>query len=348
MKSSVAKLLIIYDFLLLPDGKENFGTNKIFEEYLVNKNTKFNTLKSKFSFSVSNLISKLIRTGKFLYKENYSIIISYNFVNAIFCWILKIILFKNYKIVFASLDFTNKRFNNIILDNLYVLGDFLASKLSDFTWSSSRRVYEYRMNFLNKKKNIYIPNIPMWKKKNLKKFPNFTIIMISHLGNNYQFSEVYKLFQFLKKKNIHLYIIGQGERKEEIEKEIINQGLSKNVHLTGYLPHDEILYYLEKSHVGLALYAGQESYNYWGDSIKIREYTYYELPTITTNNVYNAKEVIEKNLGLVIDSNRNLYDAVKILYTDKNLYKSIHNACIEYNKKYRLDVILDEALKNVL
>jgi hypothetical protein len=142
--------------------------------------------------------------------------------------------------------------------------DFLASKVSDFTWSSSRRVYEYRKKFLHESKNIYVPNIPIWKKKKLKKFSNFTIVMISHLKINYQFENIYKLFPFLKKNKISLYIVGQGERKKEIENQIQSQHVSKYVHLTGYLDHQGVRELLEKSHLGLALYAGHENYNYWG------------------------------------------------------------------------------------
>lgn len=340
------KFLVIYDYFIVESsGLEHFGINYILINFLSKNSLDYKVLKMKFNFSLEKILfEKIPSIYNQITKNNFTDVICYNNLNCIIVCILKKIFKKKFKIIFVSLDFSKKRFGNFILDNIYVLIDFLASKLSDETWSCSYRIYEYRKNFLSSDKNYFVPNIPNYVKLGLKKFENFTIVMTSFLHENYMFEEVFKIFEFIKNQNINLYIIGEGNMKGAINKEIISKGLEKNVILTGYLEHDEVKKILEKSHLGLALYSGKSDINLWGDSLKIREYTYYNIPVITTNIVSNHKEIIEKNLGLVINKERNLLKCVIEIYNNKKLYSNILNSIKDYNTKVSIDKILKERI----
>lgn len=222
--------------------------------------------------------------------------------------------------------------------------DYFVSKISDETWNCSSKVFEYRSHFLKSSKNFYLPNIPNYQKEGLLKFKDFTIVMISFLNENYLFEDVYQLFYYIKDKNINLLIIGDGNRKVEIQQKINQELLQDKVKLTGYLPHSDIRKILEQSHLGLALYGGKESYNFWGDSMKIREYTYYELPVITTKNVNNYKEVIKENLGSCLEDYNSLPETVDKYFSNKKFYQETVKSCQKYNYKYKIDNMFKERL----
>jgi hypothetical protein len=120
MKEQKTTFLILYDYILLQDGTENLGTNKLFEEYLTLRKLDYEVFKFKFPSSIKSLIIKFFVTSKYLINKDFSAVVAYNFVNAVYSWILKILFFKNYNVIFASLDFSTKRFDNFFLDKIYV------------------------------------------------------------------------------------------------------------------------------------------------------------------------------------------------------------------------------------
>ena len=334
MKSSVKnkKLLLIYDYYVV-NNMIHYGVSGILVNYLKKNKIPYDINKHEYNESFSNIFIKFKSLYKDLSKDDYTDLIAYNFINALNGYIIKKIFFKKYRLVFVAVDFSTKRFKNKILSKLYVFCDYLASILSDETWNCSKRIHDYRSKFLHNDRNFYLPNISNYDKRDLKKYPQFTIVMICFLQHNYIFDEIYETFDYIKRNNLKLIIIGDGEAKEDILEKIKKTNMEKFVELAGFIPHEEVLTILQKSHLGLALYSGTVDHNYWGDSLKIREYTYFELPVITTDNVYNYIEVEKENLGLVTKQKGDLKKQIKILFENKEKYMSIINSIKKYNKK---------------
>ena len=346
MKSNAKnkKLLLIYDYYVV-NGMIHYGVSGILVNYLKKNKINFSINKHEYSEGFLNIFTKFKSLYEDLKKDEFTDLIAYNFINALNGFIIKKVFFKKFRLIFVSVDFSTKRFKSKILSKLYVFFDYLASVFSDETWNCSKRIYDYRSNFLKPEKNFYIPNISNYEKKNLKKFDQFTIVMICFLQHNYVFDEIYEAFDYLKDKNLKLVIIGDGEAKEDIHKKIKENKMEQHVELAGFITHDKVLDLLEKSHLGLALYSGTVDHNYWGDSLKIREYTYFDLPVITTDNVYNYIEVENENLGLVIKKNGDLLKQIKMMYEDKQLYKKFLVSIKEYNKTYSMDKLYDSRIK---
>lgn len=338
------KIFLAYDYYKLKDGTIQYGVSDILIEYLEKNQIPYYA----HSIPISTNIKSLLRKFKTLKEEienfDLDIFVGYNFLNSFYALIIRTLLRRKYKVIFVAVDFTKERFQNFLLNQIYIFMDYFVSKFSDETWNCSSKVFEYRSQFLNPNKNFYLPNIPNYQKENLTKFDDFTIVMISFLNENYLFDDVYQLFDYIKNKNIKLLIIGDGNRKDEIQTKINQELLQDKVKLTGYLPHLEIRKILEQSHLGLALYGGKESYNFWGDSMKIREYTYYELPVITTKNVNNYKEILKENLGSCLEDFKSLPSCVDKYFNNKNFYNEVIENCKKYNLKYRIDNLFKERL----
>jgi glycosyltransferase involved in cell wall biosynthesis len=340
------KLLLAYDYSLTTSGKEHYGIAELLKSFLKEKKIFFKVHKELLTANPIFLLIKFFKLLSDIYKnKEITDFIGYNPINSLFGSICRLLLFRRYRVVFVSVDFTEKRFNNFILDKFYIYLDYLASVFSDETWSCSNRVYEYRNKFIKDDKNFYIPNIPSYTKLGLKKQNTFTIVMVSFLSQNYIFSEILNLLNLIKKKNMNLVIIGDGdaEIKNNVLKAARNLNIEDSINFTGYIPHEEVLKILEKSHLGLALYNGVESYNFWGDSLKIREYTYYELPVITTKNVNNYKEVIEKSLGVCLEDFLDLSQAVTFLENSEN-YNRYLNSIKEYNMVVNSNTLFENRL----
>jgi hypothetical protein len=169
--------------------------------------------------------------------------------------------------------------------------------------------------------------------------------MICFLQHNYIFDEIYETFDYIKRNNLKPIIIGDGEAKEDILEKIKKTNMEKFVELAGFIPHEEVQTTLQKSHLGLALYSGTVDHNYWGDSLKIREYTYFELPVITTDNVYNYIEVEKENLGLVLKKKFQLKELIKKMFENKELYQGFIKSIQNYNKSYNMDKLYDARIK---
>lgn len=338
------KIFLAYDYYILKDGTVQYGVTDILVEFLKKNKIQYKTHAIEINPSLKSLLNKFKILSNDIKNSEIDIFIGYNFINAFYGIINRFIYRKKFKVIFVAVDFSKQRFKNFILNQIYIFMDYFVSKISDETWNCSSRVFEYRSNFLEKNKNYYLPNIPNYPIENLEKFENFTIVMISFLNENYQFEEVYDLFSYLQKNDIKMLIIGDGDRKDEIQNEIDKRVLSEKVKLTGYLNHLEIRKILERSHLGLALYGGKESYNFWGDSMKIREYTYYELPCITTKNVNNYKEVLNKSIGVCLEDFSSLTEAIKYFYENKNNFKEVVNNCKKYNLEFQMDRLFKERL----
>ncbi len=338
------KIFLAYDYYELKDGTKQYGVSDILIEYLVKQNTPYYVHSIPISTNLINLVRKFSKLKKEIENFDLDIFIGYNFINAFYAILIRTLLRREYKVIFVAVDFTKERFKNFLLNQIYIFMDYFVSKVSDETWNCSSKVFENRSHFLKSSKNFYLPNIPNYQKEGLLKFKDFTIVMISFLNENYLFEDVYQLFEYIKNKNINLLIIGDGNRKVEIQQKINQELLQDKVKLTGYLPHSDIRKILEQSHLGLALYGGKESYNFWGDSMKIREYTYYELPVITTKNVNNYKEVIKENLGSCLEDYNSLPEAVDKYFSNKKIYQETVKSCQKYNYKYKIDNMFKERL----
>jgi len=338
------KIFLAYDYYKLKDGTKQYGVSDILIEYLEKNKISYYAHSIPISTSLKSLIRKFYKLKKEIEKFNLDVFVGYNFLNAFYALVIRALLRRKYKVIFVAVDFTKERFQNILLNQIYIFMDYFVSKISDETWNCSSKVFEYRSHFLNPNKNFYMPNIPNYQKENLKKFEDFTIVMISFLNENYLFEDVYQLFDYIKNKHIKLLIIGDGNRKDEIQNKINQELLQDKVKLTGYLPHLEIRKILEQSHLGLALYGGKESYNFWGDSMKIREYTYYELPVITTKNVNNYKEIIKENLGSCLEDYNSLPEITDRYFNNKKDYQETVKSCQKYNLKYKIDNMFKERL----
>jgi len=326
------------------EGKEKFGPYHSVKDFLDQSGLKNLSQKEELSANPVNVILKIIKDLLLIYKnKEASIYIGFDPINAFAGILGKFFFNRNLKTIFYSVDFSKNRFNNFFLDKFYVYLDKFVSLNSTETWSCSSKVYSLRKSYLPNDKNIYSPNIPVFKIPKLDKYEKITLVYSGFLNRTFLVDYLIQLLEIINNENFNLQIIGDGERYEEIKNFIKKKKLESKVSLNGYIPHSKVIEILKSSHIGLALYSGSESYDEYRDSIKIREFTYLEIPTITTKFIPNSEEIEKNSLGFKIDTFDEMLSGIHKLQDKETLEKYQEN-CRIYNEKFNIKNLYRERL----
>lgn len=246
-----------------------------------------------------------IRIAKSLLKNKKAVVVCVNPLNGLSGLIIKKIgLCKG--TAFISADYSKKRFGNAIMDYLYKYIDKFVTINSDLTGSVSTRIQNLRKSFgLSTNKNFFLPNTPSHKefeKYKLLEKKKHTLVSIGSLSDQLSYYTMFDAINSLKSKypDIRLKIIGGGEKEVEYKKYISNRDLKSEIIFMGWLSHDDALKEVATCQIGLAMYSGEWNFNYFGDSMKIREYIGLRLPVITTDTHSTVDDIKKFKSGFVI------------------------------------------------
>ncbi|MCC8073703.1 MAG: glycosyltransferase [Clostridiales bacterium] len=161
---------------------------------------------------------------------------------------------------------------------------------------------------------------------NLDKFTLFTnkdncFVVSSQLIKRKRINKIITTFaDYLKlyDNNTNLYIIGDGDEKNNLENLVKSLNIQNNVHFTGKLNHNELIKYLQQA-MAMLVYTEKDN-----NMVSIVEAIAVGTPIITTSIPYNASYIKANELGIVND-NWNAQDLYKIAGDDKFIKN-----CISY------------------
>ena len=196
------------------------------------------------------------------------------------------------------------------LDQLYRKLNEVAGKYCDLSVVVSKQLIEEQVEEYHSTydKNKVIYNFLDTKKiddslneKNNIKLSRNTIINIGRLSS--QKGQIYLIRSFQKVVEVvpdaKLIILGQGELKEKLQKEIKELKLSKNVKLLGFKKNPYV--YMKKS----SIYVSSSFFE--GMSNSLLEAMYLGLPIITTDCISGMREIIAPNTDINIRNKKICY-----------------------------------------
>lgn len=260
---------------------------------------------------------------------------------------------KTKKTVFFSADFSLKRFETPILNNFYLFLDKLAMFWSDYAWSVSRRIQEYRRKqHLQNKKNLLLPNAPFFndiKRIDYSKINKYDLVIVSALEKGIEFELLLDVLFEIRKSiaKVRLIIIGSGSEEERIRNYVIDKNLSGNVKFLGALSHEKMFKVLTKSALGIALYkkSDKKHFRYYSDPMKVRDYLASGLPTIISGNSGIGLELEKRNAGKIVKiEKKEIVDALKNIFKNHDLYLEMRKNAIELAKRYDTYNLLEKYL----
>lgn len=266
--------------------------------------------------------------------QSGDVIIAINPLNYIFLLGWRVIKPRT-KIVYFSSDYSKKRFNNKILDSIYLLIDYISARTASQVWSVSSRIQQiHAKQGVPKSKNFLVPNVPSISLpktiRTLKEDGVVKLVTIGILSDQLDFDTVFQLLKSNKKLEFH--IIGDGVKMSDLKKQAEAMNISKRVFLYGSKSHKDALNIIDSCDIGLALYNGNWSFNYYGDSVKCREFMWLGLPVITTDTHSTVYDILQNKCGDVITEKNPLDNAINNVLERYPLYSK---NCLNLSNKYK-------------
>lgn len=256
---------------------------------------------------------------------------------------LTAVFFKKNNIIryFHCVDYSQKRFDNFILNYIYKkIFSIVSNKFDLISVVSMRTKEELIRTGLNENKIFYLPNSPDFKSTKIKKRGNILIYTSGSIIEKYNYDLVLELLFKIRKyyPDIKLYA-GGGKNVDQtyfkkIENRIKKYKLKDNINFTGFVEDKEIGLLLSRAKIGLSFYTDiVKPYTYYGDSLKIREYALYGVPTIADGNSATDIEMVQNKCGYIVKTLDEAVDKVRLLLDNKKYFTEYRNNCLTWAKK---------------
>lgn len=260
------------------------------------------------------------------------------------------------KVIFYTIDYVPKRFNNSILNFFYHQIDSYCVRHCDKVWNLSQRMIEERQ-----KKGVCTKNqivVPIGVQFNrihrlpLDRVNRKTLIYMGHLRKRQGVELIIDAMPEIigKIPDIRLMIIGGGELEEYIREKINQFHMETNVKLLGFIEdHQKLEEIMTTCAIGLAIYEPDpESYTYYADPSKPKQYMACGLPIIITNVPWISQDVMKKRLGYVInyDKHELINSIIDLSCRDPDYIEYRENA-IKYASQLEWENIFSSAIEQI-
>ncbi|MCX6732975.1 MAG: glycosyltransferase [Candidatus Roizmanbacteria bacterium] len=250
-------------------------------------------------FGPLNLIIDFYLSLKFIAKHNFDIFIGANNFDTLAGIFSRFIFRKKIKkIIYFASDYSENRFKNRLLNNIYYLVESISCKYSDLVISNTKRAEKKRLESgLVNNKSIVVPNGVLLKDVNFanKLINKQTFIYIGSITKEHGLYEfINKVYPIMTK----LVLIGEGEEWEKTVMLCKNKGIKLEIYYKK--SHDFCIDYLKKfKGIGLAPYNTSSMWTYYCSPLKISEYIACGIPVLMSSVPEISEMVIEKSLGVV-------------------------------------------------
>lgn len=297
---------------------------------------KQNSFKTYFRLKLRDICANFyffLKKYKEFKKKEVDLFIGLECINAICGIILKKLGYTK-TVVYYIFDWTPWRYQNPIMNKLYLFLDKIATYYSDYTWNISYKIEEAKKDILNynprkMSPQLYVPYSIDYDASKILNDDQIDPDLVIYCGGLARANGVFVLldaFEMVIPKfpSAHLLIIGGGNEEKMLKRIIKKKGLEKQIKITGYITDQNKIRDLQsKGAIGVAPYLDlkEGSSKPYGDVIKIRAYFVSGLVVITTPVPPVAKEIKEEKLGYVTknDSSKELAQTINLFLGDKKL-----------------------------
>jgi len=256
------------------------------------------------------------------------------------------------KVIFYTIDYVPKRFEQKVLNDIYHLIDRYCLFGSDQVWNNSEVMRQIRAKQgVPDEKNLKIGHgADLSRIKLLKEIKNNTLIILGNITKAINFEMIINSFKEVLKKNKHakIVLVGSGDSEGEVRSIIGKEGLSESFKILGRWDHDMVLKELPKYGIGLAIYGNTFDWNLYSDSLKVKEYLACGLPVIMSGAPAAQEEIRNSGAVMIIDIDQDqLTEAMVKLLTNKDVYNKYKKNALEFRKTLDWNDIYNDAFENL-
>jgi len=253
--------------------------------------------------------------------------------------------------IFYSFDHSPHRFQNSLVNSIYLALDRICATRSTCVFNASERIGRLRQGMSSPaQRNIVVPigvDLSKIGPKRKQIVKEWRLVYIGYLLESKGVGLILNALSTVAAKfpGVTLEIIGAGPDEKRLRKIVSEVGLDKIVKFLGVIDHDKLLSYLCSFRVGLAIYSSDvHNLTRFGDAIKPKEYLACGVPVIITRVPWISHLIGERELGLVIDYDIvQLANAIEVMLSDDKTYVRCKENALIYNHLWDLDRIYQEA-----
>lgn len=264
-------------------------------------------------------------------------------------------------VVLYTIDFMPKRFNGIFLNWLYHFFDEQSLKNCKVIWNLSDRMAQGREEYMKVKRELFAPQItvplgiwdrripkPMFAKRN-----RYQIIFMGHILEKQGLDIVIDAFPKILKRipKVKLLIIGTGEYENILKTKVKKLKLEDKIIFEGYIEdHREVEKKLSESILAVATYKPvPDSFTYFADPGKIKNYLSAGLPVILTGVPPIAEDIEKRKCAFITDYNADDFSRIAIKCLSRaSLLKEYSRNAIRYASNFDWETVFSRGLSKTL
>lgn len=266
------------------------------------------------------------------------------------------------KVVYQSIDYYPKRFENTFFNWLYFQVDKFCVKFADETWNASSIIVQARNKNMGMDPKIFnrqytVPGCIWFYKTKRLPFSKINRKKIVYRGSLFDYMGVDLIIRampsILKKiPGVKFEILGGGKEKGYLEKLSKDLGISKNVVFHGWITNrNRLEKILSDSAVGVATFNTDiidEKINN-ADPGKLKDYMLMGMPVITTEAISYSRKILEGKCGIVVQYNvDSVVNAIVKLLANKELLKEYRENVLKFIQSFDCINILKPNVERVI
>jgi len=211
-------------------------------------------------------------------------------------------------VVFYSIDYSDRRFDNWLLNRVYRSIDTFAAAKSNFVWSNTNRTRAIRARQgVREALNLLVPNgvysdLITTKYDSQRRDRGISIEYHGHLTESKGVQNVMYALDRLGNPNFSLDIIGSGPYEGCLKDIAARSKYKDRIAFLGRRPYKETVAALAKYDLSVALISPKEDYIRYCDPVKIKEALASNVPVLVSNVPEVAQLIKQQKLGIVVEN----------------------------------------------
>lgn len=281
------------------------------------------------------------------YADRHTLYIGINALNAaVGIWLRR--LGRVRTVVYYVIDYTPRRFRSRTLNALYQGICRFAARHADAVWNLSERMRVVHARFgTPPHRNLLVPVGVQADAVRLvpeREMARDRLVVVSALFENKGVQLAIDALRQLPQ--ARLAVVGTGPYEEALRAQAREQGVSERVEFLGLMDHDQLFRYLPTCGVALAPYRPDaDSYTYYADPTKPKEYLACGLPVVITRVPWIADLIDRAPMGVAIGYDQDqLAAACRRLLTDDGFWRTCRENALAYTRELDWSKIVARAL----
>lgn len=259
------------------------------------------------------------------------------------------------KVIFYSIDYSDRRFPCRVMNAIYHALDFIACRFCDRVWALSQRMTDRRAERFRGHRLAPADTVPTGGDfEHIERQPDHQANphMLAYLGHVRKFQGLELALDLVARMKdqfpaIRLTILGKGPILDDLKAKASTLGLDAHVDFRGYIEsHADVERILSEQGVGLALYEPDpDSFTYYADPNKPQIYMACGLPVLITDVPASAQDIARASAGQLVEySVDSVARALRLWLTDRDAFLAARRNAIALAQDRSWTRLFDKAM----